>query len=104
VIDADGYCCAWQSLFLKLMSSSLTMKIQSPYEQWYFHELKPWVNYIPVDPELRDLVEIYEWLLEHDQETLKIVQAANQLTKVLTYQKELGRVSSLSAELLACQK
>lgn len=99
MVDADGYCCAWKSLFLKLASGSVTLKIQSEYEQWYFHRLAPWVNYIPLKPDLADLKAVASWLQENDEVAAKIAEEGRRLAGNITYENALDEVAAICAEL-----
>lgn len=99
LVDADGYCCAWKSLFLKLASGSLTLKIQSDYEQWYFHKLSPWVNYIPIKPDLADLRLVADWLKENDIAAARIAEEGRRLAGAVTYEDALDEVAAICAAL-----
>ena len=95
LIDADGYSCAWQSLFLKLLSKSLVLKIHSNYRQWYFDKLIPWVHYVPIREDLCDLLDTYDWLIHNDSEVRAIIANANSLLEEITYEKELDNMAEL---------
>ena len=56
-IDIDGNANAWGFLE-KLALGLCVLKVESPYEQWFYPDLKPWTHYIPVDPSLKDLVPL----------------------------------------------
>ncbi len=99
LVDADGYCCAWKSLFLKLASGSLTLKIQSDYEQWYFHKLAPWVNYIPIKPDLADLRLVANWLKDNDTTAAGIAEEGRRLAGAVTYEDALDEVAQICAVL-----
>ena len=95
LVDADGYCCAWKSLFLKLASGSLTLKIQSDYEQWYFHKLAPWINYVPLKPDLSDLKSVAEWIKEKDSISARIAVCGRQIAEETTYEEALDEVAAI---------
>lgn len=99
LVDADGYCCAWKSLFLKLASGSVTLKIQSDYEQWYFHKLAPWINYVPLKPDLADLKSVAMWLKDNDGASERIAARGRQLAEETTYEEALDEVASICATL-----
>ncbi len=100
LIDADGYCCAWKSLFLKLASGCATLKIESDYEQWYFRSLVAWKNYIPIFPTLQDFREVYDWLRQHDTEAHKIAREALSISLEQTYERCFDEVGNLCGALL----
>jgi len=92
-IDIDGNTNAWSALFQKLLSGSAVLKIASPhnFRQWYYDELIPWVNYVPVKSDMSDLVEKIHWLIDHDDEAMQIGMNGRKLASKLTYDEELNK-------------
>ena len=99
LINADGYSCAWKSLFLKLASPSLTVILQSDIEQWYFRELLPWVHYVPMRFDAKDVIDVYEWLIGHSDEVEEIIRNANKLVSSVSYGREIERTVRLLGEI-----
>jgi len=93
LIDIDGNSNAWSALFQKLLSGSVVLKVASPqnFRQWYYDELIPWVNFVPIEVDMSDLVEKVDWLLEHDEEARKIGENGAKLANKLSYERELDR-------------
>lgn len=93
LIDVDGNTNAWSALFQKLLSGSVVLKVASEnnFRQWYYDELIPWVNFVPVESDMSDLVDKVHWLLEHDGEARKIGENGAKLANKLTYAGELHR-------------
>ena len=60
LIDIDGVANAW-GFFEKLLLGSCILKIASPYEQWFYPDIEPWVHYVPVKQDLSDLTEKISW-------------------------------------------
>jgi hypothetical protein len=92
-IDIDGNTNAWSALFQKLLSGSAVLKIASPhnFRQWYYDELIPWVNYVPVKSDMSDLIEKIYWLIDHDDEAMQIGINGRKLALKLTYDEELNK-------------
>lgn len=92
-IDIDGNTNAWSALFQKLLSGSVVLKVASPHDfrQWYYDELIPWVNFVPVKSDMSDLVEKIHWLIDHDDEAMKIGVNGKKLASKLTYDEELNK-------------
>lgn len=90
-IDIDGNTNAWSALFQKLLSGSTVLKVASPdnFRQWYYDELIPWKNFVPVKPDMSDLIEKVYWLLDHDDEARQIGENGAKLAHQLTYEREL---------------
>lgn len=92
-IDIDGNSNAWSALFQKLLSGSVVLKVASPgnFRQWYYDQLIPWKNFVPVRSDMSDLVEKIQWLLTHDDEAREIGINGAKLAYQLTYEQELDR-------------
>jgi hypothetical protein len=92
-IDIDGNTNAWSALFNKLLSGSVVLKVASPhhFRQWYYDELVPWVNYVPIKSDMSDLIEKIRWLIEHDDKAKEIGVNGQKLALRLTYDEELNK-------------
>jgi hypothetical protein len=60
-------------------------------QQWYYDELVPWRNYVPIAPAMSDLLDKVRWLTRNDSAAQRIGQAGLALAERLTYERELGR-------------
>ena len=100
LIDVDGEFCAWRSLFLKLASGSVVLKVQSDLEEWYHSKLIPWVHYIPINRSLSDLEDRMEWVRSHDKECKQIASNASQLMREIGYESERAEFGKLLSEIL----
>jgi hypothetical protein len=95
-MDLDGH--GWSGRFLGLLrSGSLVFKVCVPTATWtpalnectqstifteFFSQwVRPFEHYIPVRPDLSDLVERIEWAREHDAEAKKIQQAGKEFAE-----------------------
>ena len=104
LVDADGYHCAWKSLFMKLISGSVVLKIESPLEQWYHRELVPWKHYIPLARDLGDFRQVAEWLRAHDREARQIALDGAEAARKITFEKSVREVVAVFVAALNCQK
>ncbi len=105
LLHVDGYHCSWPSLFTKLASNSLTVRILGRYEQWYYHELTPWRHYVPIEPNLTDVVRVHEWLVTHDDAVREIIAEAHRfLDERLNYDYCLAETEDLCARILDCRR
>ncbi|WP_132255538.1 glycosyl transferase family 90 [Methylobacterium segetis] len=97
-IDIDGNTNSWPGLFLKLLSGSPVFKVASPhgFRQWYYDRLEPWIHYVPVEPEMRDLVEKVLWLRQREDRARSIGQRAQQLAFGMTFETEVQRGSEVA--------
>ncbi|MEA1832409.1 glycosyl transferase family 90 [Methylobacterium durans] len=101
-IDIDGNTNSWPGLFIKLLTGSTVLKVESEhgYKQWYYDKLKPWFNYIPVSSDLSDLDDIVLWLKNNDSKAEKIGHAGAALADDLSFQRELERTAQKMRESL----
>jgi hypothetical protein len=98
-IDIDGNSNAWAGLFIKLLTGSPVLKVNSPegYQQWFYDRLRPWINFIPVESGMTDLVEKVEWLRAHDDVARKIGEAGYDLANELTGEQEIAAAAPVFA-------
>ena len=50
-----------------------------PAKLWYEAALRPYVHYVPVDANLRNLSDAVRWARQNDAQALAMVHAANRL-------------------------
>ena len=94
-IDVDGNTSAWEGLFVKLCTGSPVLKIASGFgfRQWYYDQLVPWTNVVPVAADLSDLAEKVHWLRRHDDSAAAIGRAARALADRLTLPGEIHQAA-----------
>ena len=95
-IDIDGNSSPWSNLFQKLLTGSPVLKVVSScgMRQWYYDDLIPWVNYVPVSPDMSDLMDRIAWLRNNDEEARRIGEAGLALAGRLSYKAEIERSAS----------
>lgn len=73
-IDIDGNTNSWTNFFTRLIMGCCVLKVGSAlgYRQWYYGEIKPWVHYVPVKPDLSDLLGRIAWCRENLAECRQI--------------------------------
>jgi hypothetical protein len=93
LIDIDGNSNPWSNLFQRLLTGSTVLKVESSraLNQWFYHELVPWENYVPIAPDLSDLIEKVEWLIRNDGYAREVGEAGRLLAERLTYTREVER-------------
>jgi hypothetical protein len=92
-IDIDGNTNAWSGFFQRLLTGSPVLKIESPrgLTQWFYDELRPWHNYVPVAPDMSDLVSKVNWLNRNDAVAEAIGRRGLELASRLSYAREMMR-------------
>jgi hypothetical protein len=104
LVDADGHCCAWKSLFLKMAMGSVVLKIDSPYQQWYHHRLKPWKHYVPLAADLSNFESVYAWLREHEDCAEEIARNGQKFVQGLLFSDALNEMAVYIKQLFTSQR
>jgi hypothetical protein len=86
LLDYDSASSSYPGLFQRLLTGSVVLKIDSPqgHRQWYYDQLEPWKNFIPVKPDLSDLEKKIAYLRAHDDEAREIGRRGRELALSLT--------------------
>jgi hypothetical protein len=59
----------------RVLRQGIAVMLQDfPYEEWFVHEMKPYVNFIPIKEDLSDLKETLEWVRDNPQKVLEIAK------------------------------
>jgi len=75
ILHIDGFVSAWR-LAAEMLSMSTILKVDSEWVEHYYHDLKPWVHYIPIKSDLSNLIQMICWCREHDDECFRIANNA----------------------------
>ncbi|HUB10659.1 MAG TPA: glycosyl transferase family 90 [Acetobacteraceae bacterium] len=99
LIDIDGNSSPWSNLFQRLLTGSVVLKVESSraLQQWFYDELVPWGNYVPIAPDLSDLMDKIGWLARNDGAAQRIGQGGLALAERLTYEREIARSARVVA-------
>mgnify|MGYP001766422716 CR=1 FL=1 len=92
-IDIDGNTSTWSGFFLKLLTGSPVLKVESEccWRQWYYDRLKPGEHYVPVRADLADLMEKLQWLRANPVGAQSIGQAGRDFALSMDYASEVQR-------------
>ena len=66
-LTIDGTVAAYRVPYL-LAGDSVVLKQDSPYYEHFYHDLRPWVHYIPFKRDLSDLGKRLEWAMNNQNE------------------------------------
>ncbi len=90
VIDIDGHANAW-GLLEKLILGCCVLKVESPFEQWFYPRLHAWEHYVPIAADLSDMAQAIQWCRENDDHCEWIAANGARLATTLRLQAELPR-------------
>jgi len=84
LIDVEGG--AYSGRLKLLLHSGRPVLIQDrPWQEWFWDELVPWENHIPVKRDLSDLDSRAQWVKDHPEDAARIGRAGQKLARrVLT--------------------
>ena len=77
ILDVDGN--SWSERFAKLLCmNSVVIKVEPEFVDYFWHQVKPWVHYVPVQQDSGDLWEIAQYVMDHDEDMRRIARNARQ--------------------------
>lgn len=77
--DLDGNCASCPRTAAIFHSNSVVFKEVSPSRQWWYIRLQPNIHYIPILPDMSDVVSQIEWAKNHDEACKRISENARAL-------------------------
>jgi hypothetical protein len=103
-IDIDGNSCPYSNLFQRLLTGSPVLKVQSVrgFVQWYYDHLVPWENFVPIAPDMSDLMEKIHWLERNEYAAIRIGENGRRLAEQLSYEREIERSIPVIAAAFRC--
>ncbi|XP_070828061.1 protein O-glucosyltransferase 3 [Chaetodon trifascialis] len=81
-VNVDGTVAAYRFPYL-MLGSSLVLKQDSQYYEYFYSHLKAGTHYVPVKRNLSDLLEKIKWAKENDGEAQEIARAGQMLAREL---------------------
>ncbi len=96
LLEIDGYANSWGFL-AKLLMGCCVLKVDSPFEQWFYPDLKPWLHYIPVAQDLSNLFETMEWCLANQAACRDIASAGMAFAEERTFDREMTAAAATLA-------
>lgn len=95
-IAIDGNTLAWSSTFTRLLMGCCLLKPESPtgHRLWYSDRFKPWLHYVPVEADLRDLVSKTKWCRANVRDASRIATAGRALAEGLRFEDEIVQAAA----------
>ncbi len=93
LIMIDGNSSPYSNLIQGLLTGSPVLRVESSraLRQWFYSELIPWHNYVPIAPDMSDLVDKVRWLRRNDEFARKVGENGRALAETMTIERELPR-------------
>ena len=82
ILDVDGYTRTWDAWAWKLMSGSVMLATDSPWETLFTRLFDPWHHYVPVANDFSDLEARLQWCRDHDDDCRRIAQRARERAEI----------------------
>jgi hypothetical protein len=96
LLEIDGSANSWGFL-AKLIMGCCVLKVDSPFEQWFYQDLKPWIHYIPIARDLSNLPETMEWCLLNEPACREIASAGQAFAEARTFDREMKAAAATMA-------
>ena len=81
LISLDGWTAAWMRVPWILSTNCVLLKQDTLKVEWFDYALKPYVHYYPVKRDLSNLLEVIDYLEQHQEEAQEIIQNANKFVR-----------------------
>jgi FkbM family methyltransferase len=93
LIMIDGNSSPYSNVIQGLLTGSPILRVESSraLKQWFYSELVPWHNYIPIAPDMSDLVDKVRWLRRNDEFARKVGENGRAFAETMTIERELQR-------------
>ena len=89
LLDIDGNSCTYSWFRWILFSNSTPLKVLSNNIQWYYGALVPFEHYIPIKEDFSDLVEMINFLKEHDDDAKAVAQNGQKIAREIFSQEKV---------------
>jgi hypothetical protein len=89
LIEIDGNANSW-GFFAKLLMGCCVLKVDSPYEEWFYARLRPWIHYVPVAHDLLDLPNKVKWCLQNEETCRTIAETGRRFAESLGFEVEMA--------------
>lgn len=89
-LNVDGNSNAWINPLAKMHLGCCLINVESDrgYRQWWHERWRPWEHYVPVRPDMSDLLEKVAWARENDAEAGRIAASGTALARSITFEGE----------------
>ena len=81
LLDLEGNTVSYPAIYWKLFSNSVVLKQVTNNEIWASDQFIPWLHFVPVKEDLKDLIEKINWVKEHDAHAKQIAATSDDFMK-----------------------
>lgn len=93
LFDIDGHSCSYSRMAWILYSNSLLLKHESNKVQWYYDKIAPYVHYLPIDADFKNLHKQFQWAQTHPVEVQQMTERAQLLAEQLFSEEAIGEAT-----------
>jgi hypothetical protein len=89
---AGGGGTTWDGTLTKLQMPGVLFHHETPFQDWFYDEMIPWIHYIPVHTDLSNLFQQYQWAEANPDDAQQISQRATKLANYLLSEEYLKHI------------
>jgi folate-dependent tRNA-U54 methylase TrmFO/GidA len=82
----------WQGTLTKLRMPGVLFHHKTATMDWFYDLMKPWVHYIPIDTDVGNLRERYDWAEANPDKVKTIAEESTKLAEYLLSAEYVGKV------------
>lgn len=92
ILDIDGNSNSW-NFMQKLRLGCCVLRVESVWRQWFSDRLIAWEHYVPVAPDLSDLIERAEWCFANPAKCAAIAARGTQFALDMRFADEMKQAA-----------
>jgi hypothetical protein len=85
ILDMDGMSSSWSGCYWRLSSNSLSWRVKTYWEQWYFDRLQPGRHYVVLE-NFFGVSDLFAWCESNETQCRAMVASANAVMREMTYE------------------
>lgn len=85
---------AWGGMRWKMCTGNVVFRVNTTLMDWWYSALVPYKHYVPVDSDLSNLYQQYQWVQQHRYEAYNIMKAGQELCKQTSTEEAITKYQS----------
>jgi Glycosyl transferase family 90 len=87
----------WAGVRWKMCTGNVVFLVESSYQDWWYPTIEPYKHYIPVQNDLSDLKQQYDWAESHPKEVQEIIEQGQ---TICSYTSSIVKMKSFQQQTL----